>query len=106
MTRASKKIALTAVFSEAYDLALQKAGGSFDKFNSRLVVACPITEIKPLDLAREWNRLLESGGHFCSSGLPRPLSAETVGEHRRRGPERLCSRDHVGPDLGKPRRTE
>jgi integrase len=38
----------------------------------------PITDIKPLHLAREWNRLLEAGGHFRSSGLPRALAAKTV----------------------------
>ena len=31
-----------------------------------------------MHLAREWNRLLESGGHFRKTKAPRPLSAKTV----------------------------
>lgn len=42
------------------------------------LLAMPITSIKPLHLAKEWNRLLESGGHVRRSGQPRPLSAKTV----------------------------
>jgi integrase len=42
------------------------------------LLAMPITEIKPLHLAREWNRLLETGGHFRGSARLRPLSAKTV----------------------------
>jgi integrase len=42
------------------------------------LLAMPITEIKPLHLAKEWSRLLESGGHFRKSREPRPLSAKTV----------------------------
>lgn len=38
----------------------------------------PICDIKPLHLAREWNRLLESGGRIRGSGKPRPLSAKSV----------------------------
>jgi integrase len=37
-----------------------------------------ITDITPLHLGREWNRLLESGGHTRKSRDPRPLSAKTV----------------------------
>jgi integrase len=38
----------------------------------------PISEIKPLHLGREWNRLLRSGGHYRRTRKPRPLSAKTV----------------------------
>ena len=38
----------------------------------------PIAEIKPLHLSREWNRLLECGGHHRRTKEPRPLSAKTV----------------------------
>src|SRR5580693_2694454 len=38
----------------------------------------PLTEITALRLAREWNRLLESGGHFRKTKAPRALSAKTV----------------------------
>ena len=37
-----------------------------------------IAEITPLHLSREWNRLLESGGHHRRTKAPRPLSAKTV----------------------------
>jgi integrase len=42
------------------------------------LLAMAIAEIKPLHLANEWNRLLESGGHFRTSGRPRPLAPKTV----------------------------
>jgi integrase len=42
------------------------------------LLAMPIAEIKPLHLAKEWNRLLESGGHYRTSRRPRPLAAKTV----------------------------
>ena len=38
----------------------------------------PIPQITPLHLSKEWTRLMESGGHFRSSGEPRALSAKTV----------------------------
>lgn len=38
----------------------------------------PISEITPLHLDREWNRLLKSGGHHRGTREPRPLSAKTV----------------------------
>ena len=38
----------------------------------------PISEITPLHLSREWNRLLESGGHHRRTKASRPLSAKTV----------------------------
>lgn len=38
----------------------------------------PIIEITPLHLTREWNRLLERGGHLRRTKQPRPLSAKTV----------------------------
>jgi integrase len=40
--------------------------------------AMPITEITPLHLNREWNRLQKSGGHHRKTKQPRPLSAKTV----------------------------
>src|SRR5712691_9865839 len=33
----------------------------------------PIAQITPLHLSREWNRLLESGGHHRRTKAPRPL---------------------------------
>lgn len=42
------------------------------------LVSMPIAEITPLHLSREWNRLLDSGGHFRTSGQPRPLAPKTV----------------------------
>src|SRR5260370_7553235 len=38
----------------------------------------PIADITPLHLSREWNRLLESGGHHRRTKQPRPLSKKTV----------------------------
>jgi integrase len=38
----------------------------------------PIDEITSLHLTREWNRLLERGGHQRRTKQPRPLSAKTV----------------------------
>jgi hypothetical protein len=40
--------------------------------------AMPLVDITPLHLSREWNRLLESGGHTRCGKTPRPLSAKTV----------------------------
>jgi integrase len=37
-----------------------------------------ISEITPLHLGREWNRLLKEGGHKRGTKEPRPLSAKTV----------------------------
>ena len=42
------------------------------------LLAMPLAEIGPLHLSREWNRLLESGGHHRRTKQPRPLSAKTV----------------------------
>lgn len=42
------------------------------------LLAMSVSEIKPLHLAKEWNRLLESGGRFRTSGAPRPLAPKTV----------------------------
>ena len=42
------------------------------------LLAMPISEITPLHLAREWNRLLECGGRHRRTKEPRPLSAKTV----------------------------
>ena len=38
----------------------------------------PIREITPLQLGREWKRLLKTGGHHRRTKAPRPLSAKTV----------------------------
>src|SRR5579863_9867081 len=38
--------------------------------------AMPLGDITPLHLSREWNRLLESGGHTRKDKKPRPLSAK------------------------------
>ena len=43
-----------------------------------VLVAMPLTEITPLHLNREWNRLLQSGGRTRKDKAPRPLSAKTV----------------------------
>ena len=40
--------------------------------------AMPLADITPLHLNREWNRLLESGGHTRKDKTPRPLAAKTV----------------------------
>ena len=37
-----------------------------------------ISEITPMHLGREWNRLLKSGGRHRGTKAPRPLSAKTV----------------------------
>lgn len=37
-----------------------------------------LTDITPLHLSREWDRLLQSGGHDRKNKAPRPLSAKTV----------------------------
>jgi hypothetical protein len=38
----------------------------------------PAKEITAVDLSREWNRLLASGGHCRKTGLPRPLGAKSI----------------------------
>jgi integrase len=42
------------------------------------LLALPISEITPLRLRREWDRLLECGGHARKTKAPRPLSAKMV----------------------------
>jgi integrase len=42
------------------------------------LLAMSLKEITPLHLSREWNRLLESGGHHRRTKESRPLSAKTV----------------------------
>ena len=42
------------------------------------LLAMPLPEISALHLAREWNRLIESGGHHRKTKMPRPLAAKTV----------------------------
>ena len=45
---------------------------------SSALLAMPVTEITPLHLTREWNRLRESGGHHRRTKAARPLSSKTV----------------------------
>jgi integrase len=45
---------------------------------SSALLAMPVTEITPLHLTREWNRLRESGGHHRRTKVARPLSSKTV----------------------------
>jgi hypothetical protein len=59
------------------------------------LLAMPLREITALHLSREWNRLLESGGHHRRTKAPRPLSAKTP-QHRWCCIERLCSCDQMG----------
>jgi integrase len=42
------------------------------------LLSMPLREITALHLSREWNRLLETGGHHRKTKAPRPLSAKTV----------------------------
>jgi integrase len=42
------------------------------------LLSMPITEITPLHLTREWNRLRENGGHHRKTKASRPLSGKTV----------------------------
>jgi len=42
------------------------------------LLAMPLANITPLHLNREWNRLLQTGGHTRRDKTPRPLSAKTV----------------------------
>jgi integrase len=42
------------------------------------LLALPVKDIRPLHLTREWNRLLESGGHDRKTKAPRRLSKKTV----------------------------
>jgi integrase len=42
------------------------------------LLAIPIMEITPLHLHREWDRLLQSGGHHRTTKAARPLAAKTV----------------------------
>jgi integrase len=42
------------------------------------LLAMTLSDITPLHLSREWNRLLESGGHHRKTKKSRPLSAKTV----------------------------
>jgi hypothetical protein len=44
----------------------------------RDLLTLPIEEVTPLHLSREWNRLLESGGHYRYTKNQRPLSAKMV----------------------------
>jgi integrase len=45
---------------------------------SSALLAMSVTEITPLHLTREWNRLRESGGHHRRTKAARPLSSKTV----------------------------
>src|SRR5262249_15423738 len=42
------------------------------------LLSMPIGDITPLHLSKEWNRLLDSGGHHRKTKKSRPLSAKTV----------------------------
>lgn len=42
------------------------------------LLAMTLSEITPLHLSREWQRLLKSGGHHRRTKIPRPLSPKTV----------------------------
>jgi integrase len=42
------------------------------------LLAMALAEITPVHLNREWNRLIESGGHHRKTKSPRPLSSKTV----------------------------
>ncbi len=42
------------------------------------LVGMPLKDITPLHLSREWDRLLQSGGHARRDKAPRPLSAKSV----------------------------
>jgi hypothetical protein len=42
------------------------------------LLAMPVCQIRPLDLSKDWDRLLQAGGRFRNSGLPRPLAPKTV----------------------------
>jgi integrase len=42
------------------------------------LLAMPLSEITPLHLSREWNRLLKRGGHHRKTKEARPLSAKSV----------------------------
>jgi integrase len=48
------------------------------KYLDAQLLAMPITDITPLHLHREWNRLEKSGGHDRKSKQARSLSAKTV----------------------------
>ena len=43
-----------------------------------VLLKMPLIDIKAMHLNREWNRLLESGGHHRKSKAPRPVSKKTV----------------------------
>jgi integrase len=42
------------------------------------LLAMPLNEIKPLQLTREWSRLLKSGGRHRRTKAPRPLGVKSV----------------------------
>lgn len=61
---------LAAKTAERY----REQAGSLDP----VLLAMPINDITPLHLSKEWNRLLDGGGHHRRTKKPRPLSAKTV----------------------------
>ena len=65
---AEKKLAPKTVERYSEQVAYLDAG----------LLGVPITEITPPHCNREWNRLLESGGHHRRTNAPRPLSKKTV----------------------------
>jgi hypothetical protein len=60
------------------------------------LLAMPVSEIKPLHLEKEWNRLLESGGRLRTSGLQRPLAAKTVRNIEAVLSSAFCSGNQMG----------
>lgn len=65
---AERKLAATTI--EGYKLKAH--------YLSTELLDMPLAAITPLHLAREWTRLLESGGHHRRTKEPRPLGAKTV----------------------------
>jgi hypothetical protein len=59
------------------------------------LLALPVKDIRPLHLTREWNRLLESGGHDRKTKAPRRLSKDRSG-YRRCTVECVHKRDSLG----------
>ncbi len=59
------------------------------------LLAMPLTEITALHLAREWNRLLESGGAFSQDKGSPPSLSENRPEYRRSLVQRIRSRRQI-----------
>jgi hypothetical protein len=65
-----------------------------------------LADITPVHLNREWNRLIESGGHHRKTGVHRPLSPKTVRKYRWRGLDLVFQSHQVGTRDEQPRGTE